>query len=893
MQMHDLGEPKVQLKKTIEGIQRSGQSFPEAAREFKLMLSGLESLNEKTAGLIEELLGEHQEQIRKRKKATGGKVVQEYGPGSSEGWYAGPREKGRYWPPLYETMKSGKMADAADGIDDESSNILAMTANPAVEGSSVRGLVLGHVQSGKTANFTAVMAKAADEGYRFFIVLAGMYNNLRRQTQMRLEKDIFRPDSKHPWHRLTLPDSDFGEPSNGNALFQNPAQPIVAVVKKNASRLENLRTFLEEIPEELRATVPAMIIDDESDQATPNTKADKDELSRINELVRDVWNLLPTSTYLAYTATPFANVLMDPDDEKDLYPRDFVYPLPRPDTYFGAAKVFGTAAQFALEDGDGGLDVVRAVPEDEIEALLPPKKDEDQDYDPGVVPSLADAVSWFVVATAIRYARGDGEQHSSMLVHNTHLVDPHAVQRDVLAEHVAQLKRSSETGDLAPLKAAFEAEADRLVEAFDNPVVPWEEVCQHLPQVLDRIEVIMDNGESLKRLDYPDDEPQVLVVVGGGTLSRGLTLEGLVVSHFVRRSGAYDTLLQMGRWFGYRNGYEDLVRVWTSAKLEEEYRFLAGVEEELREHLVSMAQNGESPRDVGVRVRSHPGRLEVTSRNKMFFAETVSVQLGGNRMQTTVFDPKDQDVLRRNQDAGRKLVHDAEAALGGKPAIVDGTNGSVLFEEVPEKLVTEFLDRYVVHQEHQSLQPELTLAWIQKHGEGRPWNVVLRSTSHPDKDPEKVFDFGNGHQVALMNRAPRESPQDRADIRALMPGADMLIDLSIKSRATGEEDPLQKAKNTAGMQKSRDAHGNVPLLVLYTIDKGSLPGDAAEHVPPRRPMKAEEHVVGLGLVFNQIDGNDAEYVAVRPTLKPDPELEDTFPTEDDEPDADVSFEETP
>ena len=572
------------------------------------------------------------------------------------GWYTGPEEGDEIWPRLRAKLESGSLSDVVDEIDKASTKVVAHLADPHIQSLKKRGLVVGYVQSGKTANYTAVMAKAADAGYRLFIVLSGLHNNLRRQTQVRLTSDLV----DHDWAPLTSDVADFGNVLNG-AAFLSKGVISIAVVKKNQSRLRSLRNWLRDIPESIRRRVPVLLLDDEADQATPNSAAAREQLTRINQLVRQIWAEIPTGTYVGYTATPFANIFMDPNDEEELYPADFIIDLPRPDAYFGAERVFGREPLDDADDPDPGLDMVRDVPDDDAELLKPPsKKDTRESFDPELPGSLIDAVTWFLVATAIRRARGQRAAHSSMLVHTTHYVAPHFAMKDRLNDLLEEFRASWEQGNHSPFLTSFDNEATRAAEVATVPLPMWSQVEQELASVLRDVRVVVDNGSSDDRLDYnrvANGVPvaETVIAVGGGTLSRGLTLEGLVVSYFTRTSDTYDTLLQMGRWFGYRPGYEDLPRIWMQPSLAVEFKFLSLVEEEIRQDMHHMERMKVTPREMGVRVRAHPGRLAIVARNKMHHADIVRVSYSGERLQTFIFDETNSQVIERQPQGGRRL----------------------------------------------------------------------------------------------------------------------------------------------------------------------------------------------------------------------------------------------
>ena len=610
------------------------------------------------------------------------------------GWYTGPEEGDEIWPRLRAKLESGSLGDVVDEVDKASTKVVAHLADPHIQSLKKRGLVVGYVQSGKTANYTAVMAKAADAGYRLFIVLSGLHNNLRRQTQVRLTGDLV----DHDWAPLTSDVADFGNVINGAALLSKGVISI-AVVKKNQSRLRSLRDWLRDIPESIRRRVPVLLLDDEADQATPNSAAAREQLSRINQLVRQIWAEIPTGTYVGYTATPFANIFMDPNDEEELYPADFIIDLPRPDAYFGAERVFGREPLDDADDPDPGLDMVRDVPDDDAELLKPPsKKDTRESFDPELPGSLIDAVTWFLVATAIRRARGQRAAHSSMLIHTTHYVAPHFAMKERLNDLLEEFRVSWEQGNHSAFLTSFENEGTRAAEVATVPLPMWSQVEQELASVLRDVRVVVDNGSSDDRLDYnrvADGEPvaETVIAVGGGTLSRGLTLEGLVVSYFTRTSNTYDTLLQMGRWFGYRPGYEDLPRIWMQPSLAAEFKFLSLVEEEIRQDMYHMERMKVTPREMGVRVRAHPGRLAIVARNKMHHADIVRVSYSGERNQTFIFDETNSQVIAAN----RKAVVDFLAACRETSPMNKAPKAPRWsFADVPADKVVSFISSYRV-----------------------------------------------------------------------------------------------------------------------------------------------------------------------------------------------------
>ena len=433
---------------------------------------------------------------------------------------------------------------------------------------------MGSVQSGKTANYAGVIAKAIDARYRIIIVLSGIHSNLRQQTQIRLESDLRVEDSlRHgrlAYSKLTGEqtasgqDMDIPDSRSAGSVLSNPDIVVFMVVKKNSARLRRVAEFLQGIPKSRRAERPVLLIDDESDQATPNSASGRQRISAINKRVRDIWGEIVTGTYIGYTATPFANIFINPRDAKDLYPEDFCYALPRPSDYMGASTFFDLEKQDSVDGGTPEQMISRlSIELSEAEsAVLVPKGRDLSSYAPTMTPGLQESIAWFLLSTAVRRIREGRSRHSSMLVHTSHRVPAHDALQAVVEEYLGELRESFPDRE-TEFRKLFEREIDRASDLRSGERVPeWREIWTKVGDVLAETAVKVDNGQSKDRLNYPDDDAQTIIAIGGGTLSRGLTLEGLISSFFLRTSSTYDTLLQMGRWFGFRPGYADLARVW-------------------------------------------------------------------------------------------------------------------------------------------------------------------------------------------------------------------------------------------------------------------------------------------------------------------------------------------
>ncbi len=631
-----------------------------------------------------------------------------------------------YWNRYRQLMaEKGFSGDVLATLDDVTERILNLLENPMkAESWDRRGMVVGHVQSGKTANYTGVICKAADAGYRLIIVIAGIHNNLRNQTQMRIDEGFVGRDSARllsnrddPAQRfigvgrfdksrrpVTFTNSikDFSKTlaSGVGVPLDNLREPAIFVIKKNSSTLKNLISWLQEHNQRAGTSVidaPMLLIDDEADNASINIRKGPDEVSRINGQLRTLLKLFDHSCYVGYTATPFANIFIDPDSEtdmlgEDLFPRDFIVSLDPPTNYYGANRVF-------LEESEA---IIRPITDNGD--LLPLKHS--KAFTISALPgSLEKAVRTFVVARAIRLARGQHGKHSSMLVNASRFTDVQRQMRNevhALVDHIRASVRVN--GALANAKALQDFEIAALHSVWLEEYAPdsefsWSDIQPLLLESVAPISVVEVNSRSSGNLAYHDHEEHGLnvIAVGGFSLSRGLTLEGLTVSYFLRNSMMYDTLMQMGRWFGYRPGYDDLCRVWMPEEAEGWYAHIAESIEELRDELRSMEAVGATPEQFGLKVRSHPDTLIVTARNKMGSGEKLVVSIGlANKFAETAILKRDADSLRANRNAAIALARALEAeGLPLKSA--QKVTGGYLLSDVPVAPVRDFIAAFVNH----------------------------------------------------------------------------------------------------------------------------------------------------------------------------------------------------
>jgi hypothetical protein len=598
-----------------------------------------------------------------------------------------------------------------DAVDEQTDWIIDRIQDPATAGPwDVRGMVVGSVQSGKTANYVGVISKALDAGYKIVIILAGIHKNLRAQTQERIDEGILGFDSQR---RLDQNRADYrigvgklvmhelGHPpsitpltnSSMNGDFTAGAQtvnaslsggPIILVVKKNKSPLENISKWLEVASGQLShqapgapiSGLPLLMIDDEADNASINTKdkpnVDDDEtnITAINKEIRRILRRFEQSSYIGYTATPFANIFINPESERDkegtdLFPRDFIVNIRPSSRYVGPAKVFGYSRDLVVGiEGAAPLPIFRRV--GDHEPAFPPKHK--SDHDPAELPaSLKEAILAFVLSCAARRARGQRKAHNSMLVHVTWRT---AVQRKVkqlVEDEFHRVRRVIHYEKNHPvweqLKALWDDDftgCSTKIRALENDArlteLTWENVSDELTVAVDKILVREIHSESKDELAY-NREPDGLsvIAVGANKLSRGLTLEGLSVSYFLRTTRMYDTLMQMGRWFGYRDGYLDLCRLYTTEELRDWFSHVAFAEEELKREFELMADSRMTPGDYGLRVREHPDGMLVTALNKMAHGESREVTFAGQLVQTAFFS-RDARVQTKRADLVERWV---------------------------------------------------------------------------------------------------------------------------------------------------------------------------------------------------------------------------------------------
>jgi hypothetical protein len=801
-------------------------------------------------------------------------------------WYLGPKESSHRWNRFIVGLQNeGHIGEETlDDLNKSTTQILNYMPNPKAFGSSFssRGLVMGHVQSGKTTNFLGLMSKAADEGYRLIIVLSGVTNNLRSQTQERLEASI----DPGQWYLLTSIESDFQRnKANAQVLLSNGAQKNIAVVKKNKSRLVSLYKWLESASAATRKALPVLIIDDECDQATVNAGT-KEKRNAINNALMNILDptFLPKNSYVGYSATPFANILADTTDVGGIYPKDFVVSLKASPGYFGAAKLFGTDMLDGDEDSPQAADIVRNIPESEADKVCPPKKRADAEkWNPIMQAELEKSIMWFVLATATRWARGDEDKWSTMMVHTSSNIKPHEKTHKMISDYVQELAGTCESSQvLEKFESLWNEEIDIASGLEPDQVRSWKEARIHIGGVVSKIHVITDNSRSLDRLNYGSDvAPHPVIVVGGNTLARGLTLNGLVSSYFVRTSNAYDSLMQMGRWFGYRPRYADLQRIWMAndppRKTAYWFRELSLVEEEIRQQIEIYAREGRSPSELGIKIKNLPG-MAITAAAKMKSAMIAQIGFGSSRQQTILFR-HEQEAQALNQSLLKKLV----AEVGPENFLSNGEGGLVA-QGLSSEVIMKFLSDYQMHPDTRTMQSDLVNKYIENlnsEGELNHWNVALYS----NQKGSKYFDLGSDLKVKMANRSKMRGGSETINIKTLISLGDMVADKPSLKKVAKELVAEGKKVSETELRHAREHDPEtkgVGLLGIYVIDKDSVPANFKPE-SSRVPLESALDLVGVYLIFPRTQSKfNVDYVS--PNIKPeevDFEDIDEIPEEDE------------
>lgn len=772
-----------------------------------------------------------------------------------------------------------------DRLDQLTDKILDSLFDPTTPNRiSKKGLVVGQVQSGKTSNYTGMICKAADAGYKLIIILAGLHNNLRSQTQLRLDEGFLGFETQHQRafqrdsnrigvgkinrdlvaHSLTsnLENGDFSRDAfNSLGLNFDTNEPIVAVVKKNSRVLERLFHWLsaQGTPNlEGRRVIrnkSLLLIDDEADNASINTSRENDPAPRINSQIRDILRLFDRSAYVGYTATPFANIFI-PLEEDDLFPEDFIINIHPPSNYIGPEKVFGFRLVEDDEVSDSVLPIVHRI--EDYAHSIPNGHRRSAPLPDHLPTSLHLAIKCFLLTCAVRRLRGQTEVHNSMLIHVTRFTNWQRQVKELVEVVFLYYRRGIEMNIGAILDEfhqTFEDDAEGYrsylttsqqilntpsLHSLDSRIAVhnWADVLPHLHEAASRVQVREINGGSADALNYADHPDGLSVIaIGGDKLSRGLTLEGLSVSYYLRASRMYDTLMQMGRWFGYRAGYLDLCRLFTSRELNQWFCHITHASEELREEFDFMSNvAGSTPRDYALRVRTHPGVLQISASNKIRRAVEVRVSWSGRLAESYVLK-KDPAPIQANFETAIEFIQQ----LPSLP--IPGRRSSYVWFDIAPKHIRMFFSRFIIPDSLRTAHPANLLRFIDAMvaaGELTSWRVALMSKSQTTKR----HDFEKGGIPLSIGYFERRQDDKNSDAETyylrkshIISPSDETIDFSNgeleqafeKSRKLWHAKGKEGEPSYPGGEVIRDLRRpENPLLIIYFLDPNgaNLPQDS-------------------------------------------------------------------
>ncbi len=777
-----------------------------------------------------------------------------------------------------------------------------------------RGLIIGDVQSGKTATYTGLICKAADAGYKVVILLTGITENLRRQTQERIDEGIVGITlkkegkiEKYPRVGVGLDNKQIKATSvtstlndfvgNCNKITMSLASNslVLFVIKKNVSVLQRLFNWLREQnidPVKGYVNVPMLLIDDEADNASVNTRKDETDPTRTNKLIRQICNLFMNSTYVGFTATPFANVFIDPDSvdamqHADLFPEHFIYALEAPSNYVGADKIFYPEGTFYhnlryitdITEPDYASEEYKDLVQNNLEVLnsgtfyYKHKKEWD-----GILPdSLRESILCFCLANVVRDLRGQSKEPRSMLVNMSRFIH---VQK-VITGHVAEwfeavfndirvnFNEDASKNHHLPLYGELRSLWEKHFSQVND--VTFARVSQKatLLAALEKIEVKMVNGSKQSAsLNYKENPSLRVIAIGGLALSRGLTLEGLMVSYFYRNTATFDVLMQMGRWFGYRRGYEDLFQIWTSHTSALWYAEVAKASAELKNDIREMFDQQLTPKDFGIKVRDNCDELQITASNKMRTAVSKDMMYSfyGNIYDTPYITSKiehNKINMQRVQELASELfaqgysLRFTDYKKVNKDVNDTSDGSSRYFADVPKEVVVEFLRGIKYSMANPRFDAKNIINFLEDEDtEGVDlWDVVFesgKSTTH--------YNVKGLRQIKCMERSICSTTRNIIQIstrRRVMTG-------SMEGRFALSKEDIESAEDAQRNQWEKDGENSLgrdipvkayfrflpkrkPMLVIMFIKPKEADGEEEEMLHKYREALGDDCIVAFAV----------------------------------------------
>ena len=704
-----------------------------------------------------------------------------------------------------------------------------------------RGLIIGQVQSGKTATYIGLVDKAIDAGYRVIVLLTGSTETLRQQTQSRVDEGVVGRDSKAASRNerslskapltvgvgeflestsslisLTTMTHDFGKKSQqSSSIVMGEKNVIIFVSKKNTAILKRINSWLSsQKVGEGKLTLPLLLIDDEADYASINTKKAEEEPTATNLAIRSLLSLFSRNTYVGFTATPFANIFINDEDDDDLFPKDFIYGLESPSNYVGPEQIFS-------ESGDFSGAVVE-ITDAEEEFPLGHKSSLTVSRIPA---SIGMAIRTFFLSNSIRDCRGEGETDRSMLINVSRFINVqeqvYLLVKDLVAEYKNAIELHAVAFEFGEPNSVIQGFKEVFEEQFTDSGIEWSAVLAALPSACRDIRVEIANSRTERKLQQDGlsrETPPRQIVVGGDILSRGLTLNGLSVSYFFRRTAAADTLMQMGRWFGYRDGYADLCRVWMTEEMTGLYSHVAATLEELRLELVRMKNQQLTPRQYGLAVRNHPDSLLITARNKMRAAKPgeKQVSLRGRAIESSSL-PSDRDALEGNRAAMKILLQELATSKG----LPNVKGQRAIWNQVDKVVVADFLSSFKT--DNSALGAIFQGDALQRFVRGaqaddlQSWDVVFMGGAGPELELEGLPAEFRSPSREIKHGASGVWQVSGTKLRVAGPG-DVSVTLDENARNSVRNDYFAEAPNAKSVpDKKYIERIERPLILIYPL----------------------------------------------------------------------------
>lgn len=805
-------------------------------------------------------------------------------------------------------------------IDNTTDRLLNSIANPrAMVEEEKRAMVVGYVQSGKTANYIGLINKALDAGYKYIIVLAGMHNNLRSQTQSRIDEEVLGYETNSVAKQkqretaqknkigvgkvsnakfvqtLTFRDEDGDYKKNRAGIVTSPDVPTIIVTKKVKSTLENLIGFIESNSEiskdessgkfHMSSKYPLLMIDDEADQATVNTGYEYDDygnvvdeydVKTINKLIRVLFRHFDCRSYVGYTATPYANIFIpnniriaDKEYGNDLFPADCIISLPKPYRYIGANEFFGYGTD---NEESKPMPLARKIRETNFIDVKKKKV--------GNLPeSMKTAMKSFLISIAVRNKREAMYKPNTMLIHVARIKNMHAQVERRVRDYFNDLQSmiingDSETQgeiyklierDYLPTTRKMKKEFPRYMEGTDiyTPDEIYEEIVRLMNEEKVKIHVI--NGDSKDALTYKENEGKEynVIAIGGDKFSRGLTLEGLSVSYFVRESKYYDTLMQMGRWFGFRPRYADLCRVFITEDIYRWFARIAFATDNLRNQISYMCDEEAKPSEFGLRVATHP-ELKISNPRKVRTGVIQKLNFGNT---LTVTRDIDVDLMQYqdNYNAVNSLFKDAGTVYTSEEHFTNlgrKREGNHLFlEHVYGKRIVQFLKEFKTSKHASKVNGNNIATYIEeqlKDGYLNDWTVALINIGIPGSLQVACHNIGDGITRYAENSVIYHKERKVCSIHMLKSNGHEYMGMNVQEYENAmkiKENAKQNEKNVAAkIRKQMDKTKG--LMLIYPIDFRKADSKTAvfkigdgNHLPP----------FGLVFVFPEGNGKSVSY----------------------------------